>query len=232
VCGGGGQTAGIHSCISAPEDCRSAACRRSSCMQAPPCFIRFLPDTHPPAGARTCSVELLQRGFVSGSIITVDDEDAQALGKPWTRRYIYNQRQCGRCKGPVKVRGRAPGRRVLVQPGRPCCTAWRSRARVGVLPRRADLAPLPCSALRRCGTWPTAQSTAARPASPWRRGGCPSRAPQPCRQPSSMRWGVWGGGHSAAPCPCQVATARLHHVLSHCAATGPPPATDGFDVVP
>eukprot|EP00775_Hariotina_reticulata_P002486 gene2486-2789_t len=46
--------------------------------------------------------ELLQRGFESGSILTVDAEDAKALGKPWTRRYIYNQRQCGRCKGSVK----------------------------------------------------------------------------------------------------------------------------------
>ncbi|WIA08100.1 hypothetical protein OEZ85_007563 [Tetradesmus obliquus] len=46
-------------------------------------------------------VELLRRGFSSGSILTVDPEDAKTLGKPWTRRYIYNQRQCGVCKGPV-----------------------------------------------------------------------------------------------------------------------------------
>ncbi len=32
------------------------------------------------------SVELLQRGFSSGSILTVDPQDAQAMGKPWTRR--------------------------------------------------------------------------------------------------------------------------------------------------
>lgn len=37
------------------------------------------------------SVELLQRGFVTGSILTVDKEDAFRLGPPWTRRYIYNQ---------------------------------------------------------------------------------------------------------------------------------------------
>ena len=37
------------------------------------------------------SVELLQRGFVTGSILTVDKEDASRLGPPWTRRYIYNQ---------------------------------------------------------------------------------------------------------------------------------------------
>ncbi|KAI8465749.1 MAG: hypothetical protein J3K34DRAFT_435962, partial [Monoraphidium minutum] len=47
------------------------------------------------------SVDLLQRGFTSGSILTVDPEDAKTLGKPWTRRYIYNHAQCGRCKGPV-----------------------------------------------------------------------------------------------------------------------------------
>lgn len=32
------------------------------------------------------SVDLLQRGFASGSILTVDPEDAKLLGKPWTRR--------------------------------------------------------------------------------------------------------------------------------------------------
>ena len=32
------------------------------------------------------SVDLLQRGFKSGSILTVDPEDARKLGKPWTRR--------------------------------------------------------------------------------------------------------------------------------------------------
>lgn len=48
-------------------------------------------------------MDLLQRGMTSGSILTVDPEDAKQLGKPWTRRYIYNQSQCGRCKGPVKV---------------------------------------------------------------------------------------------------------------------------------
>ena len=32
------------------------------------------------------SVELLRRGFQSGSILTVDPEEAKRLGKPWTRR--------------------------------------------------------------------------------------------------------------------------------------------------
>ncbi|GLI68206.1 hypothetical protein VaNZ11_012540 [Volvox africanus] len=49
------------------------------------------------------SVDLLQRGFVTGSIITVDPDEAKVLGRPWTRRYIYNQKTCGRCKGPVRT---------------------------------------------------------------------------------------------------------------------------------
>ena len=32
------------------------------------------------------SVLLLQRGFQTGSILTVTDADAKALGRPWTRR--------------------------------------------------------------------------------------------------------------------------------------------------
>jgi formamidopyrimidine-DNA glycosylase len=43
------------------------------------------------------SVELLQRGFQSGSILTVDPEEAEVLGQPWTRRYVYNHSTCGRC---------------------------------------------------------------------------------------------------------------------------------------
>ena len=49
------------------------------------------------------SVELLQRGFVTGSILTVDPEEAKVLGEPWTRRYVYNQRSCGRCGAAVKT---------------------------------------------------------------------------------------------------------------------------------
>ena len=49
------------------------------------------------------TVELLQRGFVNGSILTVDPEEAAILGDPWTRRYVYNQSRCGRCGGAVKT---------------------------------------------------------------------------------------------------------------------------------
>jgi hypothetical protein len=45
------------------------------------------------------SVLLLQAGFVTGSIITVDPHEG--LPAPWTRRYIYNQSHCGRCKGAI-----------------------------------------------------------------------------------------------------------------------------------
>ena len=49
------------------------------------------------------TVELMQRGFVNGSILTVDPEEALILGEPWTRRYVYNQTKCGRCRGNVRV---------------------------------------------------------------------------------------------------------------------------------
>jgi hypothetical protein len=45
------------------------------------------------------SVLLLQAGFASGSIITVDP--AEGLPAPWLRRYVYNQAMCGRCRGAV-----------------------------------------------------------------------------------------------------------------------------------
>ena len=32
------------------------------------------------------SVLLLQRGFKTGSILTVDEDEAKRLGQPWTRR--------------------------------------------------------------------------------------------------------------------------------------------------
>ena len=46
------------------------------------------------------TVELLQRGYATGSILTVDAEDA--VGRPSLRRYIYNSSRCGKCNGKVK----------------------------------------------------------------------------------------------------------------------------------
>jgi len=46
------------------------------------------------------TVALLRRGYIEGSILTVDDDDPVA--KKGLRRYIYNQARCGRCCGPVK----------------------------------------------------------------------------------------------------------------------------------
>ncbi|EKX52430.1 hypothetical protein GUITHDRAFT_157061 [Guillardia theta CCMP2712] len=43
------------------------------------------------------TVSLLRRGFLTGSILTVDPKEAQALGRPSMRRYIYNAKDCGRC---------------------------------------------------------------------------------------------------------------------------------------
>lgn len=72
--------------------------------------ILFKAGVHPEQPARTLprptfeavwahSVLLLQRGFLTGSILTVDPEEARVLNR---RRYIYNQSVCGRCKGPVR----------------------------------------------------------------------------------------------------------------------------------
>lgn len=47
------------------------------------------------------SVLLMQRGFSTGSILTVDQDEAVALGDPRRRRHIYNQSRCFRCGGPV-----------------------------------------------------------------------------------------------------------------------------------
>ena len=47
------------------------------------------------------SVDLLQRGFQTGSILTVDA--SEGLPEPWTRRYIYNQASCGRCHAAVRT---------------------------------------------------------------------------------------------------------------------------------
>mmetsp|Transcript_21451 Transcript_21451/g.44699 ORF Transcript_21451/g.44699 Transcript_21451/m.44699 type:complete len:439 (+) Transcript_21451:105-1421(+) len=46
------------------------------------------------------TVELLQRGYATGSILTVDADDA--VGRPGLRRYIYNSSRCGKCGGKVK----------------------------------------------------------------------------------------------------------------------------------
>ena len=45
------------------------------------------------------AVLLLQRGFASGSIVTVDPEEG--LPAPWLRRYVYNQAACGRCRNTI-----------------------------------------------------------------------------------------------------------------------------------
>lgn len=48
------------------------------------------------------SVHLMQRGFASGSILTVDATDAAVLGPPWTRRYVYNHSSCGFCQRRIR----------------------------------------------------------------------------------------------------------------------------------
>ncbi len=46
--------------------------------------------------------DLLERGYSTGSILTVDPEEAIALGKPRMRRYIYNTANCPRCSLSIK----------------------------------------------------------------------------------------------------------------------------------
>merc|ERR1711865_888564 len=49
------------------------------------------------------TVDLLRRGDHTGSIITVDPDEARDLGKPTLRRYIYNTAQCPRCATPIQA---------------------------------------------------------------------------------------------------------------------------------
>jgi len=49
------------------------------------------------------TVSLLRRGYETGSILTVDPDEAAALGRPELRRYIYNTKTCPRCSSNVKV---------------------------------------------------------------------------------------------------------------------------------
>lgn len=88
--------------------------------------ICFKSKVHPEQPARTVpratfetlwmhSVVLLQRGFKSGSILTVDPAEAVVLGPPWTRRYIYNHESCGRC-GTAVQNWQMAGRTVYACP--------------------------------------------------------------------------------------------------------------------
>lgn len=49
------------------------------------------------------TVDLLQRGYQTGSILTVDPAEARALGNPRMRRYIYNTSHCPRCGSSIKT---------------------------------------------------------------------------------------------------------------------------------
>ena len=49
------------------------------------------------------TVDLLRRGYHTGSIITVDPDEARDLGQPTLRRYIYNTAQCPRCATPIQA---------------------------------------------------------------------------------------------------------------------------------
>jgi formamidopyrimidine-DNA glycosylase len=48
------------------------------------------------------SVDLLQRGYSDGSILTIDEEDKRKPSFDGRRRYIYNQRKC-LCGAPIRA---------------------------------------------------------------------------------------------------------------------------------
>ena len=48
------------------------------------------------------TVALLKRGYETGSILTVDPEEAATLGMPGLRRYIYNTAVCPRCDSRIQ----------------------------------------------------------------------------------------------------------------------------------
>jgi formamidopyrimidine-DNA glycosylase len=48
------------------------------------------------------TVDLLKRGYQTGSILTVDPEEAKQLGNPRLRRYIYNTSKCPRCGASIQ----------------------------------------------------------------------------------------------------------------------------------
>eukprot|EP00977_Amphora_coffeiformis_P021632 scaffold9620_cov197-Amphora_coffeaeformis.AAC.7 len=51
------------------------------------------------------TVALLRRGFETGSIMTVDPQEAAVFGPQHQRRYIYNQLHCPRCQTRIVVWG-------------------------------------------------------------------------------------------------------------------------------
>lgn len=76
--------------------------------------ILFKAGVHPDRPGKTLSkrefdviwyhtVDLLQRGYTTGSILTVDPVEARALGQPNMRRYIYNTQKCPRCSSRIQT---------------------------------------------------------------------------------------------------------------------------------
>ena len=82
------------------------------------------------------TVDLMQRGFVTGSILTVDA--AEKLTAPWSRRYVYNQSHCGRCGGGIRTWSMAT-RTVY------CCDVCQP------LPAKAEVTPARTQAMAAAG---------------------------------------------------------------------------------
>lgn len=87
----------------------------------------------------TATVALLRRGFATGSILTVEPEEAARLGKPELRRFIYNRSRCGVCDGSVVSWDMS---------GRTCYACPRCQPRAGARAPADPAAPQPGSPVR------------------------------------------------------------------------------------
>jgi formamidopyrimidine-DNA glycosylase len=83
------------------------------------------------------TVALLKRGFETGSILTVDPDEALSLGKPNLRRYIYNSAKCPRCHSAIKV-WEIANRKCYACPS---CQPRQKSAAAMVTPERDDCVP-------------------------------------------------------------------------------------------
>ena len=104
------------------------------------------------------SVELLQRGFREGSILTVDPADDVRYG-PDLRRYVYNKSRCPICRGPVMswdIQTRTayaclscqPLREAAAPPQPPSKTKKRAAASTPTKAKKAKASPTPVKRFR------------------------------------------------------------------------------------
>jgi formamidopyrimidine-DNA glycosylase len=86
------------------------------------------------------TVDLLKRGYQTGSILTVDPEEAKALGRPKMRRYIYNNSHCPRCGSSIKT-WQIASRTCYACPRCQPLKVITSKAAAVVTPQKKDCSP-------------------------------------------------------------------------------------------